>query len=331
MVESMIWLKITMAAVLSGSLFALVETVLPARPSQPFTVQVSDWPGDQLFALIEPLELLLPGEAFHLDIRRAAPGHDGLESFRAGLVDALLIDLARLPELIADEVRVIYAYDEVVGEGGLVAGPETTTAGALRGRTIGIAFGGAADSLTFRLLDRAGLTPQDVRIVALAPDSAATALRSGRVAAVAALSSSQLTELQRIPGAVLLASTQDIGVTATHVVVVREARIPDLRPRIESVIHAAATAVETCRAAMNRCFDLMATASGRPATGWRRDFEAVRWLDLKENSGLLAGGNEAPLARRLAQMTGRSKRGTSPPAMTWIDPSFLPTPPSERP
>ena len=76
----MIWLKIAMAAVMSGSLFALVETVLPPRPPQPFTVQVSDWAGDQLFALIEPLGIDT-GSLVHLDIRRIAAARAG---FRRG-------------------------------------------------------------------------------------------------------------------------------------------------------------------------------------------------------------------------------------------------------
>ena len=320
----MIWLKITMAAVMSGSLFALVETVLPSRPSQPFTIQISDWAGDQVFAVIESLGVD-PGPSVHFDIRRTPPARDAVEAFRAGLADAALIELSRLPELIPDEVRVVYAFDEVAGGGVLVAAPDIRDAAGLRGRPVGVTFGAAAQPVVFSLLDRAGLAPQDATLAPLASDAAEAALRTGRVGAVAALAPSQTTGLQRLPGTRLLASTQDLVGVATHVLVVREGRIPEQRDRMEAVLRAVDQAVRACRAAMDRCLDLMAAASGRPAAEWRQDLEAVRLLDLADTRTLLAGGNEAPLARRLAAALALGRSGAAPAvpaAMEWIDPSL---------
>ncbi|MEI6558473.1 MAG: ABC transporter substrate-binding protein [Rhodospirillaceae bacterium] len=319
----MIWLKITMAALMSGALFAAVDFVLPPRPPQPFTIQISDWPGDQLFALIEPLELAPPARLVRLEIRRGgreAPARDVVEAFRAGLADAALIGLERLPELLSDEVRVIYTCDEVVGGGGLVAAPGVMRTADLGNRPIGITFGGASDPLLAALLGRAGLDAGSVSLVTLAPEAAEAALRAGRVGAVALLSPSRIKGLQDTLGSVLLASTQDLAGRSTHVLVVKEGRIPDQRDHLVAVLRALSRSARTCRVTPERCLELLASASGRAASDWRRDFEAVRLLDAADNHALLGGGNDGPLARRLAALPGLTR--PLPPAMEWLDPSL---------
>jgi ABC-type nitrate/sulfonate/bicarbonate transport system substrate-binding protein len=319
----MIWLKIITAAVLSGSLFGLVETVLPPRPAQPFTIEVSDWPGDQVFALIGPLGLDR-GVPIVFDVRRTPPSRDPVEAFRNGLADAVMIGLDRLPDLIPDRIRVIYAVDEVTGDGGLVAGPGIGRAADLAHHKIGVAFGSTAEPLARSLLDRAGVDPQDVTLVPLAPDDGVAALQSGRVAAVAELSPTRLALLQRLPGTTLLASTQDQAGLVTHVLVVRESWVSDQRDRLEAVIRTLSATVDLCRKATDRCLEAMAAASGRPAEAWRQDFETVRLLDLSNNQALLAGGADAPIARRLAAvqaLMSRHREAPPPPEPSWFDPS----------
>ncbi len=330
----MIWLKIITAAVLSGSLFAVVEAVLPPRPPQPFTIQVSDWPGDQLFALIEPLGLDA-GLPVHFDIRRTPASRDPVQAFRDGLVDAVMIGLDRLPDVLPDEVRVIYVVDEMVGEARLVAGPGVGSAAALRGRKIGVAYDGAAGPLALSLLDQAGVDPHTVTLVSLSSDDLLPALRSGRVAAVTAISPTRLTLLQQLPGTTVLASTQTGADLVTHVLVVREGRIPEQRDRLVAVVHALSDAVGTCRKAQDRCLELMAAISGRPVEAWRQDFEAVQLLDLADNVALLGDDADAPIARRLAAveaLPGRhhARSASAPatpsppwPSSNWIDPSLV--------
>jgi taurine transport system substrate-binding protein len=331
--DGMIWLKIITAAVLSGSLFAVVETVLPSRPLQPFTIEISDWPGDQIFALIEPLGLTasLP---VRLDLRRAPPSRDPVQAFRDGLVDAVSVGLDRVPELLAEGGRVIYALDEVTGEGGLVAASDFATPAGLRGRKIGVAFGRTLEPLAVSLLDHAGVDPQDVTLVPLAPDRLGAALQSGRVAAVVAVSPSGLALLRQRPGVVPLALTSaqpeaapiEAGLV-THVLVVRESRIPDQRDSLRAILRVLSEAVGMCRKTTDPCLTLMATASGRSADAWRQDFEAVHLLDLADNQTMLAGGAEAPVARRLvatvALLGHHGARSALPSTATWLDSSLV--------
>jgi len=320
----MIWLKVITAAVLSGSLFALVEAVLPPRPPQPFTIQISDWPGDQVFTLMEPL-LPDPRVPVSLDVRRAPPSRDPVEAFRAGL--AVMVGLDRLPELTPDGIRVIYAVDEVTGGAGLVAGPGVTTAAGLAGRRIGVDFGTAALPLALSLLDHAGIAPQDVTIVPLAPDELTAALRSGWVAAAVAISPTRLAQVQRLPRTTLLASTQDRTGLVSHVLVVHESRRPEQRDGLKVVLRALSDAVGNCRKNADHCLAQLAAASGRSAEAWRQDFESVRLLDLADNQALLEGGHDAPLAQRLAAvraLTGRHQEAPPlPPTQSWLDPSLV--------
>ena len=316
----MIWLKIVTAAVMSGALFAAIDFVLPPQPPLPFAVEISDWPGDQLFQLIGPLGLAPSERLVHLEVRRAAAGKDVLEDFRAGRTDAALIGLERLPELLSDEVRLIYVYDEVVGGGALVAAPGVIRAADLGSRPVGLGFGGAGDPLVRTLLGRAGFEAGRVSLTPLAPEAAEAALREGRIGAAALLSPSRAKSVQEKLGTALLASTQDLAGLSSHVLVVREGRIADRRDQLVAVLRALSQTARSCRGGMDRCLELLASASGRPAAEWRREFETVRLLDAAEAHALLDGGNAAPLARRLAAQPGAA--ALSRPAMDWLDPSL---------
>ncbi len=325
----MIWLKVVTAAVLSGSLFALVETVLPPRPPQPFTIQVSDWPGDQIFTLIDLMGV--GDQQIHFDIRRTPPSRDPVPAFRDGLVDAVLVGLDRLPDLAPEPVRIIYAVDEVASGGGLIGGPGISSAMVLRNRHVGVTFGTAAQPVVLALLARIGLGPREVTLESLAPEAASAALESGRLAAVATLAPGQIAALKALRGTTLLASTETQTGLATHVLVVRESAITQQRPRLEAVIGTLSDVVGHCRSDMSRCLDLIAGASGRPAEDWRQDFEAVHLLDGADNRALLTGGAGAPIAARIAAtrtiMSGEVQPQPGPAASPadLVDPSLVET------
>ncbi len=315
----MIWLKIAMAAMMSGALFSVVEVVLPPREPQPFLIEISDWPGDRVFSLIEPLGLAPSKRLVLLDIRSGT--RDAVEAFRAGLVDAAVIGLERLPELLGDEVRVIYVSDEGFGGGEVLAAPGVMRAADLGNRPVGVSFGGRADPVVQTLLSRAGLDARRAGLVVLAPEAVESALRTGKVGAAVVLSPMRAKAIRDKLGVGVLAAAGDVAGLSTHVLVVREGRIPDRRAVIVSVLRAASDAARTCRGAMERCLELLASASGRPAAEWRQDFEPLHLLGAAESVKLLGGGNDAPLARRLNSLPGRAAT-VQPAAMEWLDPSL---------
>ncbi|MEI7610608.1 MAG: ABC transporter substrate-binding protein [Rhodospirillaceae bacterium] len=311
----MIWLKVVMAAVMSGALSSAIGFVLPPRSPQPFVLQLSDWPGDRLFTLIEPLELAPSKRLVPLDIRVASPGQDGVDAFKAGRVDAALVGVERLPELLADEVRLIWVSDEVIGGGALVAAPGVMRVADLGSRPVGIGFGGAGEPLLRALLGRAGLDAARVTLTPLVPEAAGAALKSGAVGAAALLSPARAESLRDALGATLLASTRDLSGVSTHVLVVKEGMIADRREQLVAVLHALSRTVRTCRSAPERCLDLLAASTARPAAAWRGELETIRFLDAADNRALLEGGNTAPLTKRFTAPPPR-------PAMDWIDPSL---------
>ncbi len=321
--DALILLKITVAAIASGALFAALGVVAPPRPPEAFTIQLSDWPGDQLFALIEPLGLAPEAQHVHLEIRRSVTAADDpIKAFRSGLADAVLIGLERLPELLSDEIRLIYVYDEVVGGGALVAAPGVMRAGDIGSRPVGITFGGAGNPLVATLLSRAGLDAGSAPLVTLAPEAAEAALRAGQVAAVAVLSPERARSLSAALNSPVLASTEDFAGLSSHVLVVKEGRIPDRREALVMVLRALSQTAHSCRAGRDHCMELLASATGRPAVEWRRDFEALHLLEAADNATLLGGGNEAPLARRLSALPGAASAPVPRPAMEWLDPSL---------
>ena len=141
------------------------------------------------------------------------------------------------------------------------------------------------------------------------------------ILSAALLSPSRAADLAERQGAPLLASARDAAGLATHVLVVKEGRIPDRRESLVAVLRALSQTARGCRAAMDHCLELLASASGRPAAEWRRDFEAIHLLDAADNRALLGGGNAGPLARRLAASSGPVAASLSP-AMEWLEPTL---------
>ena len=311
-----IWIKVTLAAIMSGALFSAIDAVLPPRSPQPFVVELSDWPGDMLFALMGPLGLAPSPELAPLALRRAAPGEDAVAAFRAGQADAALVGPALLPGLLSDEVRLVYAYDEVVGGGALVAAPGVPRAADLGNRPVGVSSVGIADPLVETLLRRAGIDPRAPSIIPLAPEAVAAALATGRIGAAVVLSPTRAQAIAGRLGSPILASTQDLAGLTTHVLLVREGTIADRRDQVVAVLRALSATADACRADREHCLELLASASGRPADQWRQDFEALRPLDANDNRALMAGVAAAPLMRRFAGLG-------LPPAMDWLDPSLV--------
>ena len=314
--DGVLWIKVTLAAVMSGALFSVIDTVLPPRSPQPFVVVLSDWPGDMLFALMGPLGLAPSPRLVPLELRRAAPGEDAVAAFRAGQADAALVGPALLPGLLSDEVRLIYAYDEVVGGGALVAAPGVLRAADLGNRPVGVSSVGGADPLTKTLLQRAGLDGRAPSITPLVPEAVAAELAAGRIGAAVVLSPTRAKAIADHLGTSILASTQDLAGLTTHVLLVREGTIAGRRDQVVAVLRALSATADACRGDRERCLELLASAGGRPADEWRQDFEALHLLDADDSRALMAGTAAAPLARRLAGLG-------LPPAMDWLDPSLV--------
>jgi hypothetical protein len=96
-----------MAALLSGSLFVVIESLLPPRTPEPLTIAVSQWAGDQALLLIAPLEIVKP-EALALDLRPISLEKERAEAFRDGRAQVITGSLETVLALGLDDLRLIY-------------------------------------------------------------------------------------------------------------------------------------------------------------------------------------------------------------------------------
>ncbi len=81
-------------------------------------------------------------------------------------------------------LRVVAVFDVSDGADVLLASPDITSLPALRGRRVGVEHSATGALMLDAALQAAGLTPADVRMVPLAFDEHATALRSSKVDAL---------------------------------------------------------------------------------------------------------------------------------------------------
>lgn len=135
-----------------------------------------------------------------LDVRHAA--------LSAGRIDALIATADSLPRLRArgsKSLRYLFALNQSRGRDGLLARAEIDRVAALKGRRVAVARGSAGRFYLEVLLEEAGLTVNDLRLVDLAPDAAGRAFTEGEVDA--AITSQPWLALGQAAGERLLDST----------------------------------------------------------------------------------------------------------------------------
>jgi NitT/TauT family transport system substrate-binding protein len=285
------------------ALAVIATLVLPglirrAQP-RPLTLLVSDWPGDQIFAFIDLLNLDSPYQ-LDLDLRRAPLVDDQLAAWRLRQTHLQLstLDLA-FAAAETDEIRLIYAYDDSFGADGMLVVQSIQSPADLRGQTIGVEFGAPSHFLTLNTLAQAGLSPDEVTLVDVQFDEVEEAFESGRVAAVTTWEPNISDILAKRPDLRLLTSTRDFPELILNVVVVRESELRANRETYVNLIRAAAAATQQCNPNLTPCLERLAADTGRAAAQWQADFNGIRLLTLADNQRLFGQSGPGGLAARL--------------------------------
>ena len=152
-------------------------------PPPPLRIGAHPWPGYELMFLAHARGLLQPDTLRLVEVPNATAS---LRALAAGTLEGAGLTLdevlgARARGLM---LRVVAVFDVSDGADVLLASPDITSLPALRGRRVGVEHSATGALMLDAALQAAGLTPADVRMVPLAFDEHATALRSSKVDAL---------------------------------------------------------------------------------------------------------------------------------------------------
>lgn len=294
---------------------------------QSLPLALSDWPGDQVFAFVDLLQLDAPHH-LDLDLRRVPAVDDLLATWRNGQLDTQIVTLdAGFTLAEHDDIRIIYAYDASFGADAMVAANPIRSVDDLRGQTIGVEFGYPSHFLTLNILARAGLSPTDITLVDVQIDEVETALATGRVTAITTWEPKVSDLLAQRADWHVLSSSRDFPALILNVIVVRASALELNRAVYVNLIRATDAAIRQCKRDLNPCLARLSVESGRSVAEWEADFRGIRLLDLADNQQLFMDAGPDGLAAKLAAVYTflRANRPDMPTfdISQWLDGSLV--------
>lgn len=313
-----------------GSLLLLIGgawSLLPPAQPHSLTLALSDWPGDQIFAFADQLELDTKYN-LALDLRRMPVVGDQRTLWRSGQIDTQIITLdAGFALAESADLRIIYVYDHSFGADALVARNTIRNPAALRRQTIGIEFGFPSHFLVLNVLAKAGLSPNDVTLMDVQFDEVEAAFASGQVAAVATWQPKVNELLAQRADLHILSSSRDFPPLILDAIFVRASVLQANRAAYVNLIRAIDAAIQQCNAHLRTCLEPLAADSGRSVAEWEKDFQGVRLLDLAANQQLFTDTGPDGLAAKLQAVYTflRANRPEMAPVdmSQWLDGSLV--------
>jgi NitT/TauT family transport system substrate-binding protein len=300
-------------------------------PPPPLRIGAHPWLGYELMYLAQAHGLV---QADQLRLVELPTASASLRALAAGTLEGAGLTL---DEVLAARARglmlhVVAVFDVSNGADVLLASPDITSLAALRGRRVGVEQSATGALMLDAALGAAGLTPADVRLVPLAFDAHAAALRSSRVDAVVTFDPARSQLLA--DGAQLLFSSAQVPGLIVDVLAVRPEAIHSHAPHLHALV---AGVLQAGRLWQQDSADSAARMAPRlqlPPAAVVQAFGRVQLPDLAANHRWLAGEAPALLAtaehlvavmRRAALLPPTAQPLAAPGAdAVLVDARFLP-------
>lgn len=297
-----------------------------SRPT-PLRIAISAWAGVEVAELAARLGLY-EKHGVPVQMVRFSAYSDSLAALRDGKVQAGMHTLDDVIRQAASgkDVRVILATDASFGGDGLVARAGVRSLDQLRGLRVGVEVGTVGHYSLLKILERAGLTLDDITVVSIPAWEIREAFQAGTIDAGVTWEPYLTSTAQEIGGSVLITSRgypETIITTLAFDAAVIRQRPEDVRRTAAAYFEAFAYLREHPREA----YALMAQAEGVSPEEFAAHAEGLRYLDLNANMVLFGQGRLAALSRDIGAFLLRQGVIRSlPDAADILDGSFLPRP-----
>lgn len=177
--------------------------------SKKLVLGINDWPGSYWWLAVNDLGYFKE-QGIDVEVKLFSNYTDGLNALVSGNVDLFVPGLADVLPAYSNggNIKVIMVQDYSSGADGVISKSEINSVADLKGKNIGIEFGGTDHVFLLKCLENAGLTDKDVNLVNMSTGDAANAFMSGSLDA-AAIWEPSLSQAQKETGGNILATTKD--------------------------------------------------------------------------------------------------------------------------
>lgn len=295
---------------LAAGLAALGGAGCSSAPPPPLRIGAHPWVGYELMFLAQARGLVAP-DSLRLVELPTAPA--SLRALAAGTLEGagLTLDEVLSARARGLMLRVVAVIDVSHGADVLLARPDITSLAALRGQRVGVEQSATGALMLDAALAAGALVPADVRLVPLAYDAHATALRSGKVDAVVTFDPARSQLLA--DGALLLFSSAQVPGLIVDVLAVRPEAVHSHAEHLRALVAGVLQARSLWQQEPADSAARMAPRQHLPPAAVVQAFDRLQLPDLADNHRWLAGQQPTLLttAQRLVDVMLRA--GLLPP------------------
>jgi len=292
-------------------------------PRPPLAVGMGAWVGYDPMVLARDRGFIDAARVKVVELTTAA---EVQRSMRNGLLDAAAITLdeaLRLNESGMD-VRVVAVLDVSTGGDAVIAHPSITSPAALRGQFVAVEDSSVGALLLQRMLQGAGLTQSDVKIVNMESNEHLRALQDGRVAA--AVSYSPVTGPLLEAGFVTLFDSAQIPGEILDVLVVRHDVLAQRPADVDALLRAWDTGLRQLQADPVSAADALSRGTDLTPAAYQAVLRGLRFVPMADALPLLQGdppGLAAPVQKVARALVEMGALKAVPAFATFVDPAPL--------
>lgn len=282
-------LRVLGSAVVGLSGLALLSAC-SEPPAPPLAVGVNTWVGFDPLVLARDNHLIDSGQVKVVEL---ATSSETLRHFRNGLLDAAGLTLDEALRL-ADEdidIRVVAVLDASNGADVVLADPAIRDLSQLRGRRIAVERSTVGSLMLERLLQAAGLRPDEVTVLNIEVTQHLPALRSGRFDAV--VSYEPLAGALRAAGYRTIFDSSRMPGEIVDVLVVRARLLEQRASQVEALMEAWRQGLAALNRDPGAAAAVLAPGVDLTPDAYRAVLERLSFYDPEQSLALLSGPTSA--------------------------------------
>jgi len=290
--------------------------------SAPLLTGIHTWIGYEPLYLAEEFGWLSDS----VQLVKGASASDSMTGLLAGELDAAALTLDEALRVFAEGVplRVVTVTNVSVGADVLMVKPAITSLGGLRGRNIAVELGGVSGVMLFSVLERAGLTTDQVSVVDLPVHQHLDAWQNGDIDA--SVCYEPTASVLEQAGGIRLFDSSQVPETIFDTLVVTEEAARRKAGAVRDLVYGHFRGQHHLVRSMHDAVYRVATRQGVTPDSVRRSLATVMLPELAANQRYLSHhGRIEVVARGLSDVLVREGLMSRQPVYERLcDPSFLP-------
>jgi NitT/TauT family transport system substrate-binding protein len=223
---------------------------------------------------------------------------EAIPSIRAAMAKGDLDAYLATPDIALDTNtrppgQAVWAIDESAGGDGIIVAGDVKDLAGLKGKKVAVEPGLPPNFVLMYLLDKNGLSKNDVVLQDMTTQNAAAAFASGAVDAAAIYEPYLSTAAKHRKGSRVVISSKEIPEMIIDLIFVRDDAIKSREADIKNFIAGWRKAMEFIKIQPDDANKIMARAYNLPIKDFKDIVSGIKWLDLAENRRLFGTDAEA--------------------------------------